>query len=114
MKAKKIKLSKLQEKVAKNIQKHIEETKRWLDQQEEEVNEVILSGQSGGRGYDLRQTVQAYHTAKNTLSHLINTFEEYVGCTYEAYCEAYDVKKIETVEEKLVSVVKDLIAKVTG
>ena len=107
--AKKIKLSKLQETVAKNLVKYIEDQKSFIERSENTVTESLLGG--GSSSYDLRQNIQCLETAKNTLHHLLTNFEEHVGVAYEAYCDANKIEKINSPIEDLTSAVKELITK---
>ena len=107
--AKKLKLSKLQMTAAKNIVGHITSQKKFIERQQEVVDKAVLGDMSSE--YDLRQNIQCLETGKRTLEHLTAHFEEYVGCTYEQYCDENKIEVVETPESKLVTAVKELVAK---
>lgn len=111
VKTKKIKLSKLQALVAERLASAIQEQDSFLKSQAHKLDDALLQGSSNG--YDLRQTIQYLESCKATLSHLISTFETYVGVDYETYCESVKETAIPNPVDKLLkgieSILKDMI-----
>jgi hypothetical protein len=109
-KVKKIKLNKLQTIVADRLNSSIKEQNYWIKKQTKELDDSIIQGSSNG--YNLRQTIQALETGKTTLTHLIATFEAYVGINYEDYCASIKEDVIATPADLLLNGIKKILENV--
>lgn len=85
MKTKKAQLTFLQSIVAERLNYWINSTQKFIDDKEEEITELIISGCCKNTEYNLRQTVTAQNSAKLTLQALLERFEKFVGITYDNY-----------------------------
>lgn len=85
MKTKKAQLNFLQSIVAERLNYWINSTQKFIDDKEEEITELIISGCCKNTEYNLRQTVTAQNSAKLTLQALLERFEKFVGITYDNY-----------------------------
>lgn len=88
--------------VAERLHKLITEQVKWIETQDKLVTAFILTGNTNGNAFDLRQNVQALETGKNTLASLKNHFEAAVEMSYDEYCKGINVATVLTTEERLV------------
>jgi len=101
-------VSVLAERAALKISGYIEKQVEWIGKQEEVLADTVL-GKDVSQ-YDLRQIVAGIKTGKETLSYLKLYFEQFVGMTYDEYCEQHpEIAKIETPEEKLLQLIKEIV-----
>lgn len=85
MKTKRTQLTVLQSRVADRLNYWINSTQNFIEDKEEEITELIISGCCKNTEYNLRQTVTAQNSAKLTLQALLERFEIFVGISYSDY-----------------------------
>lgn len=108
-------LNKFVKVAAERLHNCIQDQEKWLVEQNQLVDEFIITGVNRKNSFDLRQSIQALSTGKQTKEILLQKFEQEIGITYDDYCKGIEKPELavksetEMLAERLAKFLKELV-----